>query len=62
MLEAVGFPVAVNPEIRLAAIARKRGWLVEQWAEAEGSAKRLLPIGPPDHRPWGSRTQPVVGR
>ncbi|MEO7398588.1 MAG: HAD-IB family phosphatase, partial [Ilumatobacteraceae bacterium] len=29
MLECVGFPVAVNPETRLAAIARKRGWLVE---------------------------------
>ena len=32
MLEAVGFPVAVNPETRLAALARKRGWLVEQWS------------------------------
>src|SRR5205085_196990 len=29
MLEAVGHPVAVNPETRLAAIARKRGWHVE---------------------------------
>ena len=28
MLEAVGFPVAVNPETRLATLARKRGWLV----------------------------------
>ena len=36
MLEAVGFPVAVNPETRLAAIARKRGWLVEHWAKASG--------------------------
>jgi len=62
MLEAVGFPVAVNPEIRLAAIARKRGWLVEQWAEAEGGAKRLLPIGPPDRRSPGARTQAVLGR
>ena len=35
MLEAVGFPVAVNPETRLAAIARKRGWLVEHWAKAQ---------------------------
>ena len=31
MLEAVGFPVAVNPEAKLAAIARRRGWHVEQW-------------------------------
>ena len=40
MLEAVGFPVAVNPEARLAAIARRRGWHVEHWAKAEG---RLAP-------------------
>jgi HAD superfamily hydrolase (TIGR01490 family) len=46
MLEAVGFPVAVNPETRLAAIARKRGWLVEQWAKAPGAPRPLLPIGP----------------
>ncbi len=46
MLEAVGFPVAVNPETRLAAIARKRGWLVEQFAKAGGAPRRLLPIGP----------------
>jgi HAD superfamily phosphoserine phosphatase-like hydrolase len=48
MLEAVGFPVAVNPETRLAAIARKRGWLVEHWDKASGgSSGRLLPIAPP---------------
>jgi phosphoserine phosphatase len=46
LLEAVGFPVAVNPETRLAAIARKRGWLVEQWARASGGPRPLLPIGP----------------
>ncbi|MBU3688499.1 MAG: haloacid dehalogenase [Acidimicrobiales bacterium mtb01] len=46
LLEAVGFPVAVNPETRLAAIARKRGWLVENWEKAEGAPRRLLPIGP----------------
>jgi Phosphoserine phosphatase len=34
MLEAVGFPVAVNPETRLASIARKRGWLVEDFAKS----------------------------
>ena len=43
MLEAVGFPVAVNPETRLAAIARKRGWLVEQWSKAPGGPRPLLP-------------------
>jgi HAD superfamily hydrolase (TIGR01490 family) len=46
MLEAVGFPVAVNPETRLAAIARKRGWLVENWSRAAGGPRPLLPIGP----------------
>ena len=46
MLEAVGFPVAVNPETRLAAIARKRGWLVEHWEKAEGGPRPILPIGP----------------
>jgi HAD superfamily hydrolase (TIGR01490 family) len=45
MLEAVGFPVAVNPETRLAAIARKRGWLVEHWSRAPGGPRPLLPIG-----------------
>ncbi|HEY5662555.1 MAG TPA: HAD-IB family phosphatase [Ilumatobacter sp.] len=45
LFEAVGFPVAVNPETRLAAIARKRGWLVEHWSKASGAPKPLLPIG-----------------
>jgi fatty acyl-CoA reductase len=45
LFEAVGFPVAVNPETRLAAIARKRGWLVENWSRAKGAPKPLLPIG-----------------
>ncbi|MFN0089420.1 MAG: HAD-IB family hydrolase [Acidimicrobiales bacterium] len=46
MLEAVGFPVAVNPETRLAALARKRGWLVENFGKAPGYAPSVLPIGP----------------
>jgi alcohol-forming fatty acyl-CoA reductase len=46
MLEAVGFPVAVNPETRLAAIARKRGWLVEDWAKAPGAPRPFLPVAP----------------
>ncbi len=46
LLEAVGFPVAVNPETRLAAIARKRGWLVEHWAKASGGPRPILPMGP----------------
>ena len=47
MLEAVGFPVAVNPEAKLAAIARRRGWHVEHWDKAEGRARRRsCPSGP----------------
>jgi HAD superfamily hydrolase (TIGR01490 family) len=46
MLEAVGFPVAVNPETRLAAIARKRGWLVENWSKASGAGGRPFPMAP----------------
>ncbi|MDA8359428.1 MAG: HAD-IB family phosphatase [Actinomycetota bacterium] len=48
MLEVVGFPVAVNPDSRLAAIARRRGWHVEHWAKAAGGSHRPLPIGPLD--------------
>jgi HAD superfamily hydrolase (TIGR01490 family) len=46
MLEAVGFPVAVNPEAKLAAIARRRGWPVEHWAKAPGGPRPLLPLAP----------------
>lgn len=50
MLEAVGFPVAVNPEPRLAAIARKRGWLVEYFDKAPGMTTRMLPLAPRSNR------------
>jgi fatty acyl-CoA reductase len=46
LFEAVGFPVAVNPETRLAAIARKRGWLVEHWTRSPGGPRPRLPISP----------------
>ncbi len=60
MLEAVGFPVAVNPEAKLAAIARRRGWHVEHWQKADGHAAPTLPLGPVDRRtPIGRR--PRVG-
>jgi HAD superfamily phosphoserine phosphatase-like hydrolase len=52
MLEAAGYPVAVNPETKLAALARKRGWLVEQWPRSPGYRRPLLPFGPPlSHAP-----------
>src|SRR5215207_444128 len=50
MLDAVGFPVAVNPETRLAALARKRGWLVEHFDKSAGAPGHLLPMAPP----WGA--------
>ena len=59
MLEAVGHPVAVNPEAKLATIARKRGWHVEQWSKAPGAPRPLLPIGPLLHVPRG-RSRPVA--
>ena len=46
LLDAVGFPVAVNPETRLASLAVKRGWLIEGWAKAEGRTDKLLPFSP----------------
>ncbi|HWC12254.1 MAG TPA: HAD-IB family phosphatase, partial [Acidimicrobiales bacterium] len=42
MLEAVGHPVAVNAEPKLAAMARKRGWHVEHWTKAGGAPRPLL--------------------
>ncbi|MCB1256189.1 MAG: HAD-IB family hydrolase [Microthrixaceae bacterium] len=44
LLEAVGFPVAVNPEPRLASIARRRGWLVEDFGLAPGFRHPVLPM------------------
>ena len=46
LLDAVGFPVAVNPETRLASLAIKRGWLIENWSKAKGGTDRVLPLGP----------------
>jgi HAD superfamily hydrolase (TIGR01490 family) len=59
MLEAVGFPVAVNPETRLAALARKRGWLVEHFDKASGASSKVLPIGPEWGRPRSRRVGKV---
>jgi HAD superfamily hydrolase (TIGR01490 family) len=48
LLECVGFPVAVNPEARLAAVARRRGWHVEHWDKAGGGGRPVMPMGPLD--------------
>jgi phosphoserine phosphatase len=31
MLERVGRPVAVSPDVRLARLARQKGWPIEIW-------------------------------
>ena len=54
MLEAVGHPVAVNAEPKLAAIARKRGWHIEQWTKAPGTPVPLLPLAPRGHKASGN--------
>jgi DNA-directed RNA polymerase subunit beta len=36
MLDAAGLPVVVNPEPKLASIARRRGWPIEEWERARG--------------------------
>ncbi len=62
LLECVGFPVAVNPEAKLATIARRRGWHVEQWEKAGGGARPPLPMGPVDRRDsrWFARLEGLV--
>jgi fatty acyl-CoA reductase len=64
LLECVGFPVAVNPETRLATIARRRGWHVEQWDKAGGGARPPLPFGPVDHSVsrWWARLDTMLER
>lgn len=58
MLDAVGFPVAVNPEARLATLARKRGWLVEHWDRSAGASAPLLPVA----RRRGVTGEPLLAR
>jgi HAD superfamily phosphoserine phosphatase-like hydrolase len=58
MLEAAGLPVAVNPETKLAAIARRRGWPIEHWATTPGRPRRPLAVS--SLRP-GIRTEPMTG-
>ena len=56
MLEAAGFPVVVNPEAKLAAIARRRGWFIEHWKRSAGGPGRTLAIA--TRRP-GVQTTPA---
>jgi len=42
MLEAVGHPVPVNPDLRLDAVARRRGWPAQTWTVRDGGGR--LPV------------------
>jgi alcohol-forming fatty acyl-CoA reductase len=53
MLEAAGHPVCVNPEPKLATLARRRGWPIEIWRPARGGPRYPLAIST---RRRGART------
>ncbi len=55
MLEAVGHPVAVNPDPRLRRIARDRRWAVERWQPSEGPSR----FSPPEPRRSGAKARKV---
>jgi fatty acyl-CoA reductase len=57
MLEIVGFPVAVNPDARLASMARRRGWHTESWQPAPGGARSILPLASGPHREEAASVQ-----
>jgi fatty acyl-CoA reductase len=43
MLRAVGNPVAVNPDVALYRVARKRRWPIEDWKRSKGTPRVLVP-------------------
>lgn len=43
LLEAVGNPVAVNPDVSLFRKARSRRWPVERWRTTEGTPRLIVP-------------------
>ena len=40
LMENVGYPVAVNPDARLRAHAKERGWEIQDWGIAESKMKK----------------------
>ncbi|MGH9758839.1 MAG: HAD family hydrolase, partial [Candidatus Acidiferrales bacterium] len=46
MLESAGHPMAVNPSLPLARLARSRGWEISRWTEG-ANAKSFLPANIP---------------
>jgi HAD superfamily hydrolase (TIGR01490 family) len=44
LLEAVGRPVAVNPDLRLQRLARRRGWPIENWLSVRAGGEVLAAL------------------
>jgi HAD superfamily hydrolase (TIGR01490 family) len=60
MLEAVGHPVAVNPDRELARTARELGWMVEQF-RLEVSLRDRVPMPAPRHAAMGGGAAVAIG-
>jgi alcohol-forming fatty acyl-CoA reductase len=45
LLRAVGNPVAVNPDVSLFRVARRRRWPIEDWKRVKGTPRVLVPEG-----------------
>ena len=60
MLEAVGHPVAVNPDRELARAARERGWMVEQF-RLEVSLRDRVPMPAPRQAAVGGGAAVAMG-
>ena len=46
MLDVVGEPAAINPDLRLRRLARRRGWPVLDWGEPAAPTAELIPPAP----------------
>lgn len=42
LLEAVGHPIVVNPDARLRRLARRRGWVIEDWIASAAAARATV--------------------
>ena len=60
MLEAVGHPVPVNPDLRLASVARRRGWPAQRWEVRDGGGR--LPVVLPAEVSAQGRRRPAAVR
>jgi HAD superfamily hydrolase (TIGR01490 family) len=47
LLRTVGNPVAVNPDVSLVRVARRRRWPVEEWEHSRGTPRVLVPEAVP---------------